>query len=114
MTKKLSAGVAVVDVIVSVALAVVFAVVVFGVVDAATAEPATNTATAAPSAKVMSVAAPTVICLLTRYPPWYSPRARPGAGRAERRLHRAPRSPPGLRSSAAGRRRAAADRRCRR
>src|SRR5690348_16407567 len=99
MTMKLSPGDSVVEVDADID------VVSVGVVDAATAEPATNTASIAPSANVAIVAAP-IIGFLTTPLPWN--RALRGAGRAGPPSRRGPRSPRAPRSSAAGRPRAAA------
>src|SRR5438270_13341953 len=140
MTKKLSPGPAGVVDVYNGTVAVVFAgvvdafvvfvdlvvvVVFFFVVvfdDAADAEPATSTATVAPSANITSVIATAAAALrrgeglLTTYLPCRSPvppgsRALRGAGRGGLRSHCGLRAPPGPRSSAEGRRRAGAARR---
>src|SRR5258707_14380387 len=114
MTKNPSPGDAVVVVKpVSVVYVVVFDVLLVVVVvfdDAADAEPATNTASVAPSANVTSVSAVTaaalrrgVVGLLTTYLPCRSPappgsRALPGAGRVGLRSHCGLPGPPGSRS----------------
>src|SRR3954453_19700342 len=92
--------------------------------DAADAEPATNTASVTPNENVTSVAATATALrrepiFLTTHHRGRSPvapgsRSLPGAGRAGLRSHSVPRAQPGPRSSAAGRRRAWAGRRCRR
>src|SRR5258707_6222461 len=135
MTKKRSPGDSVVAVVlVSVGLlAAALLVVVFDVLlvvvvfdDAADAEPATNTASVAPSEPVTSVGAVTaaalrrgVVGLLTTYLPCRSPaprgsRALPGAGRVGLRSHCGLPPRPGSRSSPAGRLHEGAGRRSRR
>src|SRR5712691_4856804 len=136
MTKKVSPGDVVVVVIIGVVSVVVLVlfvpfdeaavlVVVFPFDGAADAEPATNTASVAPSENITSVIAMTAAVLrrgagvLTAYVPCRSPvrpgsQSLPGAGRGGLRRHCGLPAPPGPGSSPEGRRREEAARRCRR
>src|SRR5438552_3487003 len=125
MTKKRSPGDAVVVVkpVAVVYFGVAALLVVFFFGDAADAEPATNTASIAPSENVTSVSAMTaaalrrgVVGLLTTHSPCRSPvpgsRLLPGAGRAGLRSPCGLPPRPGSRSSPAGRLHEGAGRRC--
>src|SRR4051812_3037787 len=125
MTKKCAAGESGPVVVVRVGVLPFVFVVVVPFDPAADAEPATSTASVAPSEKATSVVAMTAAALrrgaglVTTYLPCRSPvppgsRSLPGAGRVGLRSHCGPLAPLGSRSSRAGRRREAAGRRCRR
>src|SRR3989442_15972675 len=116
MTKKRSPGdaVFVVKPVAVVYFGVAALLVVFFFGDAADAEPATNTASIAPSENITSVIATTAtalrrgVGLLTTHLPCRSPvapgsRSLPGGGRGGLRSHCDPHAPPGPRSSAEGR-----------